>query len=249
MFRRLMKKPSKYDITEHKDIKSEIRNAGSITLEATIFLTLFILFYMVLMDLVQIARAQIILQYSVNEVAKEVSTYGYLLTKTGIVEKRVATSGQANDFVGKTTEMVDAIVRVEETLTNGGDVIDAANDAGEKIQDYFGDTDQLVSSILSLIKTEGANIVSDYVIQEIVKGEIEEQIDMMSYKDADRYLQDLGIEDGLDGLDFSQTSWCNTSVGGMPVLEVVVVYTIDFNLGFIKLESRTFRVCAKTALW
>ena len=242
-------KPLKYDITEYRGIKKNSCSRGSITLEATIFLTLFILFYMVLMSLVQIAKTQIILQYSINEVAKEVSAYSYLLTKTGIVDKRVSTSGQADAFKGKTTDMVNAIFNVGETFIGGGDAIGAAEEAGSQIEDYFGNTDELVSNILSVIKTAGADIVSDFVIQQIVESEVEKQIGMMSNKSTDKYLQDLGIKDGMGGLDFSGPNWGGTSAGGMPVLEVAVIYEMEYNLGFFELKPKKFKLCAKTALW
>lgn len=242
-------KPLKYHTTECKGIKKKRNSKGSITLEAIIFLTLFILFYMIFMNLVQIAKAQVILQYTINEVAKEVSAYSYLLTKTGIVDKRVSTSEQANEFVGQTEAMIDAIEDVGNALVNGGDVIGAAGQAGSQIEDYFDDTDELAKNILGLIKREGANIVSDFVIQEIVESEVKKQIEMMSNKSVDQYLRDLGIMEGMAGLDFSETSWGETSSGGLPILEVSVVYEMDYNLGFFELEPRRFKLCAKTALW
>ena len=48
---------------------------GGITLEASIFLVIFIVFYLAMMDLIQIARAQVILQYAANETAREISQY------------------------------------------------------------------------------------------------------------------------------------------------------------------------------
>lgn len=244
-----MRKRSRYNITECRDIKKQNKENGSITIEAVIFLTLFILFYMALMDLVQIAKAQIVLQYSINEVAKEISSYSYVLTKTGIVEKRLSTASQANEFIGKTEDMVDAVLNVGNTLVNNGDLVSAVGEAGTQIEGYFGDTDALVSNLLSLVKTAGADIVSDLIISELAKKEVEKQIEMLSGKSADKYLKDLGIEEGMDGLDFSKSNWCKTSSEGMPILEVAVVYEIRFHLGYFELAPRKFKLCAKTALW
>lgn len=53
-----------------RDIKNKKKKEkGSITLEASIFLVIFIVFYMAMMDLIQIARAQVVLQYAANEAA------------------------------------------------------------------------------------------------------------------------------------------------------------------------------------
>lgn len=246
MCRKWTKIFSKYNIRECRDIS---RQQGSLTLEASIFLSLFILFFVMLMSLVQISKAQVILQYSINEVAKDVSACSYILTKTGIVSKRVSTSETANEFVDKTTSMVDSILQVGNTVFEGGDIVGDIQNAAGQVQEYFSDPDDLLNKILSLVKQQGASIVANAIIGEIVEGEVEKQIDVMSYKGAEQYLKDMGIVDGLDGLDFSKTKWCEKSSGGMPELEIVVTYSMDFDLGIIELEPRNFKLCAKTALW
>ena len=222
---------------------------GGITLEASIFLVIFIVFYLAMMDLIQIARAQVILQYAANETAREISQYSYVLTKAGIVEKRVSTASQAAAFTSDAASLLDDIEEVGNTLSRGGDVIGAAQNAGTHVQDFFGDPDALMNNIFALIKTKGADILSNMVAESIVEGVVKAQIENMSSKSADEYLEDLGIEGGMSGLDFSNSKWAKAASGGMPQLEVTIVYTIDFHLGIIELEPRTFKVSAKTALW
>ena len=256
MIRKLMMNHLKSNTMASRDTD---RRRGSITMEAAIFLTLFVMFYVGLMDLIQIAKAQVILQHSINQVAKEVSAYSYVLTKAGIVEKRLETSKRANEFKDKVGEMVDAVKTVSETLSGGNaiEAIGAAQTAGGIVQEYAGEVDELPQRMLELVKQvgpdllkqAGADLVSNLVIQEIVKSELRKQIEMASGKDADQFLRDLGIQDGFAGLNFSESNWCGSESGGMPELEVVVIYTIDYNLGYLKLQPRTFKLCAKTALW
>lgn len=229
--------------------EKEKREKGSITLEASIFLVIFIVFYLIMMDFIQIARAQVILQYAANEAAREISQYSYVLTKTGIVEKRVSTSSQAAAFTADATSLLEDIEEVGNAISSGVGVAGAAQQAGQHVYDFFSDPDALMNNIFSLIKTEGANMLNSMVTEAIVEGIVEEQIENMSAKGADQYLKDLGIEGGMSGLNFSGSRWANAANGGMPELEVSVAYTIDFHLGIIELEPRKFRVCAKTALW
>lgn len=242
-FRDIKKKMPGQKETVHKNEK------GSITLEASIFLVIFIVFYLIMMDFVQIARAQVILQYAANETAREISQYSYVLTKTGIVEKRVSTSSQAAAFTADAASLLDDIEEVGNVLSQGGNLAGAVQQAGGHAQNFFGDPDALMNNIFSLIKTQGANMLSSMVIEAIVEDVVEEQIENMSSKGADEYLEDLGIDGGMSGLDFSNSRWANASSGGMPELEVSIIYTIDFHLGIIELEPRTFKICAKTALW
>lgn len=234
----------------YRDIKKkEKREKGSITLEASIFLVFFIVFYVAMMDLIQIARAQVVLQYAANEAAREISQYSYVLTKTGIVDKRVSTSSQAAAFTADAAGLLDDVKAVGSILQSGGNATGALQRAGTHAQNFFGDSDALMNNIFALIKTQGANMLSSMVIEAVVEEIVEEQIENMSMKGADQYLEDLGIDGGMGGLDFSSSRWANASSGGMPELEVSIIYTIDFDLGFIELEPRTFKVCAKTALW
>lgn len=225
------------------------REKGSITLEASIFLAIFIVFYLAMMDLIQIVRAQVILQYAANEAAREISQYSYVFTKTGIVQKRGSTSAQAAAFQADAAKLLDDIEAVGDALSGGGDVVGSVQQAGEHVQDFFGDPDALMNNIFSLIKTSGADRVSSMVIEVLVEDIVKEQIENMSSKSADEYLKNLGIEDGMRGLHFDDSRWANEKVNDMPMLEVSIVYTIDFNLGIIELGPKRFKVCAKTALW
>lgn len=235
---------------EFKDIENEgKKEKGSITLEASIFLVIFIVFYLAMMDLIQIARAQVVLQYAANEAAREISQYSYVLTKVGIVDKRVSTSTQASAFRDDMSKLMDDIEKVGQMFATGGNGIGALQQAGSHAQNIFGDTDALMNNIFSLIKTKGADILSNMVIEAIAEDIVEAQIKNMTSKGVDEYLEDLGIEGGMSGLDFGSSRWANAARGGMPELEVSIVYTIDFHLGFFELEPRKFKVCAKTALW
>lgn len=225
------------------------KDRGSITLEASIFLVLFIVFYLAMMDLIQIARAQVILQYAATEAAREISQYSYVLTKTGIVEKRVSTSTQAAEFAADAGSLLEDVKAVGNAIKGGGNVIGSVQQAGQHAGEFFGDPDALMDNIFALVKTMGADALSDMAIGVIVEGIVEEQIENMSSKSADQYLKDLGIDGGMGGLEFGDSRWANSSSGGMPELEVSIVYTIDFHLGIFELEPRRYKVCAKTALW
>ncbi len=233
-----------------RDIKNrKKKEKGSITLEASIFMVIFIVFYLAMMDLIQIARAQVVLQYAANEAAREISQYSYVLTKLGIVDKRVSTSTQAEAFRSDVAQFVDDIEKIGNLCSSGGSGIGALQQVGGHAQNIFGDPDALMNNIFSLIKTKGADILSNMVIEAIAEDIVEAQIKNMTSKGVDEYLEDLGIEGGMSGLDFGSSRWANAASGGMPELEVSIVYTIDFHLGFFELEPRKFKVCAKTALW
>lgn len=260
MCRKWIRTHSGFHMLESQDIEKRTQK-GSITAEATVFLTIFIMFYLFFIYLVQMSRAQMILQYSLNEAAKEISAYSYVLTKTGTIEKRLQTAESANKFKEKSQEVIDCFKKLGTVLTSESDdlfqkaedIKEAGKEAYEKpkayAKDYLSDPKNLLNALLEVAKNAGADWVSEKVMGEIVKDEVKKQIEVMSHKEADRYLKDLGITDGLEGLDFSRSKWAVEKKGGMPVLEVTVTYTMNLDLGWFTLEPRKFKLTAKTALW
>lgn len=254
MCRLLVRKISSFRTSEYRDIRSKRREVGSITIEAAIFLSMFIMFYMLFMDLVQVARAQVLLQYTINEVAKEISQYSYILTKCGIVEKRTQTAKRTAEFKNKTGEMIESVKTLGNAISSGNpaDIIDSAQgtaDTADNYVQYIGGANGLFEKLLDLLKTEGANIVSEAVIKELVKVGVDEQLSVLTQDSVDTYLKKLCIQGGLSGLDFEGTKWCSTTTDGMPDLEIHLNYTIDFKLGYFDIEPRRVKLVAKTALW
>lgn len=224
-------------------------------MEAAIFLTMFILFYVVMLDLIQIVRAQAVLQYAVNSAAKEVSVYSYVLTKGGITDQRAGTSKAADEFKGKLQDLVDGAKKVDDILEGNseGSLYDAVGDlydTGEGLVDEYGENPKkLLNDGLNVVKQWAANGVSSAVIGEFVKSRVEANVEAMSNKSADDYLKSLGIVGGTADLDYSQSKWAVNKSGDLVELEVVVAYSVEIDLGWIKLPERKYRVCAKTALW
>ena len=67
--------------------------------------------------------------------------------------------------------------------------------------------------------------------------------------DVDTYLENVGIVDGLDGLDFSQSKWMSVTEGKGDV-KIVVTYTMKNNL-FPQFDfgQYKFRQCVFTLMW
>lgn len=229
--------------------------AGSVTLEAAVFLSMFILFSVVMMDLIQIARAQMILQYAINSAAKEISIYSYVLTKSGVTGKRAATSENADACRGKAGELLNGLGEVQASLESGNPehVINAGTNLYSGLKqltgEYGSDLEKLAQDAVDVGKQQAADRVSAVLIESYVKPRVEECIRLMSEREADGYLESLGILGGCASLDYSHSKWAAEKKGDLAVLEVVVEYPVEIKLGWIHLPEKRFRVRAKTALW
>lgn len=227
------------------------RESGSITLEAAVFLTIFIFAYLAFMDLVQVGRAQMIFQYALNETVKELAQSTYILTKAGIVEKSVQTGQKAAAFQSRTEEMVGSVIDLANVLESGsGDVIQQVEVTGQNIESYFENSDELWNGIVSFVKNGAGNVVKTLLIEQICKGSLKKQLSAMSGGEMDsaaihRYLQKLGLQNGLSDISFWGTSWFDKG----REIDIVMTYRMKYNLGVLGTQEKTFKVRAKTAVW
>lgn len=222
------------------------KEKGSVTLEAAIFLTMFMMGYLAFMDLVQVGRAQMILQYTLNETVKELAQSTYILTKAGIVEKSVQTGQKAAAFEAKTTEMVDSVKQLADVLETGnGNLIQQADVTVQNIESYFENSDELLEGITAFAKRGIGNAAKSLLIEQICEGCLKRQIESMAAQEPDAYLQKLGLKGGMGDITFRGTSWFDTS----REIDVVMTYKLKYNLGVLGTQERTFKVRAKTAVW
>ena len=63
------------------------KQKGSLSVEAAIVLVIFIFGYASIVSITSFIRAQMIIQYSISQAAKEISAYCYLVSKTGLMEE------------------------------------------------------------------------------------------------------------------------------------------------------------------
>ena len=136
---------------------------GSITLEAAIFLSLFLMGYLAFMSLVQIGRAQMIMQYTLNETAKELSQSSYILTKTGIVGQSIQTGQKSREFQGKTEELLDSVMEFGASVTEGGNVVQTAEVAYDNIEDYFSNSDDIIQGLIAVVKNTAGGMAKVWV--------------------------------------------------------------------------------------
>ena len=76
------------------------RQKGSITVEATLFIPIFLFAFMSIYSLVSFARAQLLIQYAADQAAREVAQYSYILEKTGILLSLIHILPAGNEYYG-----------------------------------------------------------------------------------------------------------------------------------------------------
>lgn len=227
---------------------------GSLTVEALLFLIPFMLAFLTVVNAGRFVQTEMLMHHAITQTAKQISAYGYVLTKTKVTETMINTNKKSAEFKEETQKTVDYVKKFSDSVSDfaaGGDlqdVIDSRDEAQTQLSEYFSDPDALASGVMSVMKSGMENSVKTYLVGELAKASIKNSVGKIT-DDVDTYLENVGIVDGLDGLDFSQSKWMSVTEGKGDV-KIVVTYTMKNNL-FPQFDfgQYKFRQCVFTLMW
>ena len=238
---------------------------GAITLEASLVLTIFIMGYMCMMSLVQIVRAQTILQYAVDQAALSISRNSYILTKTGIVDEIYGTSEKGTKIEGDTMQVVSDIKTffsnlgalpssdAKDIIPNAQNVMDDYDTMKGSVEgyseEYLKSKDEIWDALTTWATFKAENIVTKAAVEALVKSQVENQLEVMGQTDADTYLKKLGIKNGLNGLEFDGSQWMMANKEGKPGIRIEMSYDMEYNWYYFVIKDLKYKVTAYTALW
>lgn len=233
-------------------------NRGSLTVEAILFLIPFMCAFLTLINAARFVQAEMLLHHAITQTAKQVSTYSYILTKTDISEKIQSTHKKSEKFktdTEKTVESVAQFVGAIGEIGSGdsiGSEVDNLINRGEAVYDAVGDylsnPKEIMYGALAMVKSEGQDKVTTWAISAMARGNIKKSLEKIT-DDPDKYLKNIGIVDGMAGLNFSHSKWMTNSSGKGNV-DIVVTYRLknllfpDFDFG-----EYEFCQCASTLIW
>lgn len=99
------------------------REKGAVSIEAALILAIFLLGYTAIISAASFIRAQMIIQYSISQAAKEMSSYCYLVSKTGIMDDSHRLNGEAESFKEDTDKVIDTVVKLYDAIDSGSSEI------------------------------------------------------------------------------------------------------------------------------
>ncbi|MCM1161038.1 MAG: pilus assembly protein [Roseburia sp.] len=241
------------------------KERGSITIEATLVLTIFIMAYMCMMSLVQMVRAQTILQYVVDQAALDISRNTYLLTKTGITGQLYDTSEKGKKFEGDTADVIGKVKKLysslgavaasdyDNVIQNTEGALDAADNAATSIKEYtktyMGSKDEIWSTLTTWGKMKAENFLENETVRIVVESRVEKQLQALGGRNADEYLRHLGVKNGMRGLNFKGTEWMQANGEGKPGVRIEMSYEMEFNWYYFLIKDLKYKVTAYTAVW
>ena len=228
---------------------------GSLTVETAIFVSLFIVFFVSLMNLADVVRAQVLIQNAVTQTAKELSQYSYILTKTGIVDASNRTYVKAKGFQDDVDSVANDAIQIANAINDGdatGDIessmqtiIDASQSMSGTLDSYIENPENIFAGALAVAKNGVQSAAKTQIVGAITKSRLKTHLASSGW-DPDEKLRKLGVKNGLDGIDFSDSKWFD---GGSQDIIIVAKYTMKIKYMFKEIELPQFSVCGSTRIW
>lgn len=146
-------------------MRKKLRESGAIAIESVISLTFFMIGVLAIMMISMVVSTECKMQYALDQTAKEISGYYYLIDKTGLTQKLAQ---YKND--------------VE---TNLGGVNDVVHD----VNDLINDTDGVISNVVSLADdTQGSyESIRDSVVSGDFETAVNTAVDFSEYFPGEAY--------------------------------------------------------------
>lgn len=232
---------------------------GYIVLETLISFTLYFLFIISILSLVNIVTLQARIHYAMTQAAQTVSMYSYVLYLTGGAE----IAANADTGAGKVTgQIADFQTNINGLLDGLGsiDIDSMESSADELITQVDGIANNIADDPKAMIQTfmqYGLDTGGDALFAALIRPLIGRYLANGSMN-GDEYLHSVQVIDGLEGLNFfnydiaggngGHTNWINSD----GEIELVVQYEVKYSFGGLPLPfdpKLKITQAVKTKLW
>lgn len=238
-----------------------MKERGSLTVECLLFMIPVMCAFFSLVNISRFVQAEVIIHHAVTQTAKQISVYSYVMTKSGISEKMISTNAKSEKFktdidtaAGAVSDFFNAVggaAQGQNIQQNVDTALNAGGQAAETIKPYLEQPQEILSGVLNVLKSGVRHELMVAVVGGVVRGSIKQSLAYAAggESETDAYLEKLGVVDGIDGLDFSDSQWIDNTEGKGNI-EVTVTYTMH-NLMFPQFDfgEHRYRLSASTLTW
>ena len=242
---------------------------GTATVEAAIVLPLVILAFTSIISIIRIAGTYERIQHALNQVASELSQYSYLYAVSGLKEQHDTLYDNITEAKEKIMEQQNTVSAFYESLHTLTNDIPSYGKSDKNIRSLY-DTIQNIrntDSSLEVLSQEAEKVLKDpmgeirlislalsdtlfgktktALMEIITKSMLEARLSKelsVSVKDLDNRLR---IQDGIEGLDLSSSTFFND----METIDLIVEYTVKPMPDFILLPEIRLRNRACMLAW
>lgn len=238
---------------------------GAFTIEATLTLFLFTFAFITIVSLASVARVESTTQYAIDQVAKEISRYCYIADKANLL---MHPSDGSKAKVDNVDDAVQAMYNFMDTTTTAvtknnqntnqtiqgmlsgvtkedfNSITSSAQAMYSSLGPVLEDPKGSISALVEVVAQKGASkLVSRVIAQPLCKAIIPQYL--TNKGDVDAALEKMGIVGGLDGMDFSMSSFLMDG----RTINVVLVYSMDVKGYGVFDQKVVVKQTASTAAW
>lgn len=141
-----------------------------------------------------------------------------------------------------TADLLNTINDVKDDVQN---ILEAGKSLANRYKSVAENPTEVLNAIYSIIKGEVKNIVRSKVIAPVVANILMPKYLETGEKSADEFLEDMGVTNGMSGLNFSLSSIMEDG----RTINLTVVYTVDYKIPLIGDRQFVFKQTASTAAW
>ena len=222
---------------------------GAVSIDALIGLTFFMITIISIMFMSMIIKIQADMQYAINQTAKEISGYYYLLDKIGLAS---VMSGESNDNTAEEFRDMDNF----DDLMNVGNDLNSMEETANKLANKFKSTskDDAISQLKSVLSLFGKTMInrgfSFFVAPIVCKAIVPKYL---TSGDINQYCKSTGLswnnrtDKTSEYIDFKGSQFL---LDGRSI-KIDVKYTLNtksLTFGFVD-YTMTFHQTAATAAW
>lgn len=187
--------------------KVKQRERGAVVAEATIALTAFVFAIYLILSIVDICYVQAKMGIALNSAAKEMSQYAYLYDAFGL-DEHMAGTGE-----GKSGELMESFSVVLDKISKG-------------TSNFSQDISQMFAAGSAQAGNDtAAEYIKNFVGMGLAKQLVKKNLKSYEGEDPDAFLKKCHVKDGLDGLNFINTTFL-TNVDQNEI-SVIVSYEVE----------------------
>ncbi len=238
---------------------------GALTVEAALILPLILCAFFSVVFIIKTVFTYEMIQHAIGETASEMAASSYIYHISGIRDLHDTVRNGVNDRSDEVKEQLGSVIDAYDSLKgigsgvkNGGieginDDVSAIQDAEQKFSEIFEHSKNIVSDPLDELKSIAFYIaggtfddIKTQLYIPVVKLYMKKYLVSESFPDADGRLRALGIVNGFDGLDFSESSFLSDRDEN---IDIVVRYRVRLPLPLQFYNEMEFVQRVKVRAW
>lgn len=225
---------------------------GLMTVEAVLSLVPFIMVIVGIASFINIFAVHNKIQYALHQMGNELSGYTYFYQALGLRAADLELKGDIDAQTGELDQVLSDLGQFLDQIgeLEGQDMISQGGQLAGSAGNLLSDPESLLRGFvyLGLEQAEGAakSLLLDLISGGLMELYLDESFSDARPRTADQYLRSMGVQDGIDGLDFSKSELFQDE--NYRMIDMVVEYDVEVTILKLFLKDPTIHIVQRCAV-